>query len=98
MSTSKVQPGWTRPESPIHEGERTCRGASASRERWTAWEGRFIRAYMPDQHRRFFEKIPFVFTGLVDHSGQPGASMLVGHPGFIRPHAHAYKTIFCRRW
>ncbi len=57
MSTSKVQPGWTRPESPIHEGERTCRGASASRERWTAWEGRFIRAYMPDQHREFYSAL-----------------------------------------
>lgn len=44
---------------------------------------KFIRDYMPDQHREFFTQIPFILLGAVDESGQPWASILVGQPGFI---------------
>ncbi|MDX2244913.1 MAG: pyridoxamine 5'-phosphate oxidase family protein [Leptolyngbyaceae cyanobacterium bins.302] len=44
---------------------------------------KFIRDYMPDQHREFFAQIPFILLGAVDKHGQPWASILVGQPGFI---------------
>lgn len=44
---------------------------------------KFIRNYMPDQHREFFAQIPFILLGAVDNHGQPWASILAGQPGFI---------------
>jgi len=43
----------------------------------------YVRDHMPDQHRRFFEELPFFFLGALDASGQPWATMLAGAPGFI---------------
>lgn len=42
-----------------------------------------IRDFMPDQHRAFFEQLPFVIAGTVDGHGQPWASVLAQPPGFI---------------
>lgn len=48
---------------------------------------KFIRDYMPEQHREFFAQLPFILLGAVDEHGQPWASILVGQPGFISsPH------------
>jgi len=42
-----------------------------------------IRAFMPDQHRRFFEALPYLFLGVSDSDGWPLATMLAGAPGFL---------------
>ncbi|WP_368184944.1 pyridoxamine 5'-phosphate oxidase family protein [Aestuariibius sp. HNIBRBA575] len=42
-----------------------------------------IRPFMPDQHRAFFEQLPFVVMGSVDDHGWPWASILTGGKGFI---------------
>ncbi len=42
-----------------------------------------IRPFMPDQHREFFEMLPFVVVGLTDERGRPWSTMCVGDPGFI---------------
>lgn len=42
-----------------------------------------IRPIMPDQHREFFEMLPFVVVGLTDEHGRPWSTMCVGDPGFI---------------
>jgi predicted pyridoxine 5'-phosphate oxidase superfamily flavin-nucleotide-binding protein len=48
-----------------------------------------IRGFMPEQHRDFFEHLPFVITGTVDAQGQPWASVLASPPGFISsPNPH----------
>ena len=44
--------------------------------------GGAIRAFMPDQHRSFFELLPFLFAGTADDEGWPQATMLAGAPGF----------------
>lgn len=44
---------------------------------------KFIRDYMPDQHREFFAQIPFILLGAVDGQGQPWASILIGQLGFV---------------
>ncbi|MDR7036313.1 putative pyridoxine 5'-phosphate oxidase superfamily flavin-nucleotide-binding protein [Methylobacterium sp. BE186] len=42
-----------------------------------------IRAFMPEQHRGFFAGLPYLFVGLVDHTGAPVATLLSGPPGFV---------------
>ncbi|WP_353641041.1 pyridoxamine 5'-phosphate oxidase family protein [Mesorhizobium sp. WSM2239] len=41
-----------------------------------------IRGFMPDQHRSFFELLPYLFAGVADEEGWPLATMLTGAPGF----------------
>ncbi len=69
----------------FHEGERAVqsRVGAAVRERMEQIGPRVIRDFMPDQHREFFEQLPFVVAGTVDDAGQPWASMLAQPPGFI---------------
>lgn len=44
---------------------------------------RVIRDYMPDQHREFYEMLPFVVLGSVGQDGTPFASVITGSPGFV---------------
>ncbi|WP_108883428.1 pyridoxamine 5'-phosphate oxidase family protein [Anderseniella sp. Alg231-50] len=43
-----------------------------------------IRPFMPDQHRTFFEMLPFAVVGMTDEHGRPWSTLCVGEPGFIR--------------
>lgn len=75
----------------FHEGERAvqARVGAAVRERMEQIGPRVIRDFMPDQHREFFEQLPFIVAGTVDEAGQPWASVLARPPGFIHsPDAH----------
>ena len=76
-------PGWTRTESPFHEGELAIQARMGAQERMDKLGRRMIREFMPEQHREFFAKLPYMIVGTVDESGQPWASILVGQPGFI---------------
>ena len=38
---------------------------------------KMIRTFMPDQHRAFFEQLPFLVTASVDQDGWPWATLLV---------------------
>lgn len=44
---------------------------------------RMFSQVMPDQHREFYENLPFVIIGHADDEGWPWASMLTGRPGFM---------------
>jgi len=44
---------------------------------------RFVRDYMPDQHREFFEQLPFVVLGTVARDGTVWATLRAGLPGFL---------------
>ena len=68
----------------FHEGERAVQARVGVRERMAQLGPRVIRDFMPDQHREFFEQLPFVVVGTADGSGQPWASVLAQPPGFIR--------------
>lgn len=64
--------GW-----PFHRGELEAQdraGGGAS--------GGAIRDFMPDQHRRFFEALPFVLAASSDR-GWPVATVWTGAPGFL---------------
>jgi len=42
-----------------------------------------VRRFMPEQHREFYESLPFIVAGLVSPDDAPWATFLFGEPGFI---------------
>jgi len=46
-------------------------------------KGLGIRNFMPDQHRSFFELLPYLFVAITDANGWPLATMLTGQAGFV---------------
>ncbi|MBC8070291.1 MAG: pyridoxamine 5'-phosphate oxidase family protein [Deltaproteobacteria bacterium] len=77
-------PGWPRPSSPYHAGERAIHDRLGIGERVERFGRNVIRAALPDQHRELFEELPFVVVGSLDEHGQPWASIVAGPPGFVR--------------
>lgn len=75
--------GWTRTESPFHEGELAIQARLGAQERMDRQGRRFIRTFLPEQHREFFAQLAYVVIGAVDASGALWASILVGNPGFL---------------
>ncbi|MEO0947732.1 MAG: pyridoxamine 5'-phosphate oxidase family protein [Cyanobacteria bacterium J06641_5] len=76
-------PGWTRSEAPFHQGEIAIHTRMGVREKIDEIGRRVIRDFLPEQHRKFFAKIPYIIVGSVDDVGRPWASVLLGNPGFI---------------
>jgi hypothetical protein len=70
-------------DSPWHDGERTLHQRLGIEERMEETGSRSIRRFMPDQHRRFFEQLPFILLGSTDRRGAIWASVLAGPPGFV---------------
>lgn len=81
----------TSTRSPFHRGERDIQSRFGVREQMEDVGQRFIRDYMPDEHRQFYAQLPFLLIGSVDKSGRPWASVLVGRPGFA--HSPDPKTL-----
>lgn len=73
MSTDKV----------YHGGEVAVQEQAGVRDLAQRRAG-MILPFMSDQHRVFFEILPFVVVGLVDGQGRPWSTFSVGEPGFIR--------------
>lgn len=42
-----------------------------------------IRDFMPDQHRSFFARLPYILLAVNDAAGWPLATLLEGEPGFV---------------
>ncbi len=72
------------PADPFHAGERELQSLAGVREQSDGLGRRMIRRAMPDQHREFFARLPFVIVGSVGDGAQPHASVLAGPPGFMR--------------
>ncbi|OOG44985.1 pyridoxamine 5'-phosphate oxidase family protein [Polaromonas sp. A23] len=68
----------------FHAGERAVQARVGVESRMEQLGPRVIRDFMPEQHRAFFEQLPFLIAGTVDADGQPWASVLAQPPGFIR--------------
>lgn len=76
--------GWTRADSPFHEGEKAVQTRMGVRERIETLGRRMVREYLPDQHRAFYRMLPFLLVGTTDEQGWPWVSLLAGQPGFIQ--------------
>ena len=68
--------------SPFHEGELALQARAGMQEKIARYGQRAIRPFMPEEHREFFEELPFLFVASLDDSGRPWASMVWGIPGF----------------
>ncbi|WP_448098841.1 2Fe-2S iron-sulfur cluster-binding protein [Luteibacter yeojuensis] len=66
-----------------HEGETFIQEKVGVAERMAVVGQRVVRDFMPDQHRAFYEQLPFVVLGSVDAHGGPWATFLAGTPGFM---------------
>ncbi|MFP3848632.1 pyridoxamine 5'-phosphate oxidase family protein [Pseudomonas sp. W5-01] len=74
----------TETASPWHSGERALQAKVGVAERMETLGKRVIRDYMPDQHREFYEHLPYLIIGAVDPEGWPWASLLDAQSGFIQ--------------
>lgn len=70
--------------SPFHHGEREVQEKLGVRDKMEHFGKRVIRDHMPQQHRDFYEQLPFVLAGFIDDQGAPWASFLYGDKGFIQ--------------
>ncbi|MFJ3045916.1 pyridoxamine 5'-phosphate oxidase family protein [Herbaspirillum chlorophenolicum] len=85
------------PEAPhqaFHRGERFAQQRAGMLEKMATVGPRVIRDFMPDQHREFFEQLPFMVVGSVDAEGRPWASIMTGAPGFV--HSSDERTLQVR--
>jgi ferredoxin-NADP reductase/predicted pyridoxine 5'-phosphate oxidase superfamily flavin-nucleotide-binding protein len=81
--------------SPFHQGEQAVQTRMGVREMAEQLGRRMVKDHMPDQHRDFYQQLPLVFVGSVDHLGRPWASVVVGKPGFMTspdPRKLAFET------
>jgi hypothetical protein len=69
--------------APFHAGEEAVQLRVGVRESIAQWAGQAIRPFMPEQHRAFFAKLPFMVASARDGEGRPWATLLVGSPGFV---------------
>ncbi|GLK90195.1 pyridoxamine 5'-phosphate oxidase family protein [Pseudomonas turukhanskensis] len=68
--------------SPWHAGERAMQQKIGASDRMEVAGQKFIRDYMPDQHRDFYRQLPFMVVGALDAEGRPWATLLEGPEGF----------------
>src|SRR4029077_7374084 len=81
---------WPHAASPFHPGERAIQQRLGVRERVEDGGRRLIRDFLPDEHRDFYARLPFIVLGTVDAEGWPAASIVSGKPGFVSsPHPKA---------
>jgi predicted pyridoxine 5'-phosphate oxidase superfamily flavin-nucleotide-binding protein len=70
-----------------HKGEIEAQTRTGIAEHMAEIGPKVIRDFMPDQHRAFFEQLPFVVIGSLDAGQRPWASIVAGLPGFASsPH------------
>ena len=69
--------------TPFHEGERSAQARLGLEESVGSWARRFIRPFMPDQHRAFYAKLPFMVVAARDDRGRPWATLIAREPGFV---------------
>jgi len=74
---------WNREISPFHPGEQKLQARLGKQEQMEQMGRRVIRSFLPQQHRRFYAELPYLFLGGVDAEDRPWATLLTGEPGFV---------------
>ena len=69
--------------SPWHVGEVEMQQRAGVAERMHSIGAKVIRDHMPDQHREFYERLPYLVIGAVDEQGWPWASLIDADAGFM---------------
>ena len=80
-----MQPEFDRhnPASPFHVGEQTVQSRTGVRQSIESWARKVIRPFMPNQHREFYSKLPFVVAAARDADDRQWVTLLAGPPDFI---------------
>ncbi|MFT6779695.1 MAG: putative pyridoxine 5'-phosphate oxidase superfamily flavin-nucleotide-binding protein, partial [Paraglaciecola sp.] len=52
-------------ESPFHEGEKIMQSKVGKRDAMESFGRRVIRSFMPEQHREFYQQLPFIVVGSI---------------------------------
>ena len=73
----------TEQTSPFHPGERFIQDLLGVRDVAERRGKAMFKSALTEQHRKFFEQLPYVITGHIDEAGQLWAGLIVGQPGFI---------------
>jgi uncharacterized protein len=71
-------------ESPFHEGEQKVQSRLGVRDEIEPWARQVVRPYLPEEHRVFYESLPFLIAAARDLEGRPWVTLLAGAPGFVR--------------
>lgn len=74
----------TTKNDPYHPGEVHFQKIMGVDERLQSIGKKILRTNIIEQHRLFFESMPYVFISVLDDLGQPWGFMLEGEPGFIQ--------------
>lgn len=69
--------------SLFHEGEIAMQRSVGMADRMEHIGTKVVRDFMPDQHRDFYARLPFILVATVDDTGDVWPTMLTGQPGFI---------------
>ncbi len=67
----------------FHEGEVALQRSVGMAERMAQIGGRIIRDRLPDEHRDFFARLPFVVAASIDSAGNVWPTLLSGNAGFV---------------
>lgn len=67
----------------FHEGEIALQRSVGMAERIKSIGAKVVRDFMPDQHREFYARLPFIVAATVDESGDVWPTMFTGQPGFV---------------
>jgi ferredoxin-NADP reductase/predicted pyridoxine 5'-phosphate oxidase superfamily flavin-nucleotide-binding protein len=70
--------------SPFHAGEQQVQQRLGVRDEIEPWARKVVRGHLPDEHRRFYARLPFVVAAARDARGRPWPTLLAGEPGFVR--------------
>ena len=81
--------------NPFHAGELKAQERAGAKD-VADWAASFIRPLMPDQHRTFFEQLPFLVLAGADTEGRHWVTLLDGEEGFVRSPDASMLTINTR--
>jgi len=71
-------------ESPFHAGELRAQAHAGVLDSITPAARQAVRPYMPEQHRSFYQALPFLVAAARDDRDRPWVTLLTGRPGFAR--------------
>ncbi|MBE9563642.1 MAG: pyridoxamine 5'-phosphate oxidase family protein [Proteobacteria bacterium] len=80
-------------DSHFHAGEQAIQTRLGVRESMERFSKQVIASFMPEQHREFYQQLPFIMLGHADKNGWPWATMLVNDAGFITSENNKKLTI-----
>lgn len=73
--------------SPFHRGEQAIQTRLGVRDKMERFGQQVIRDYLPQEHRDFYQQLPYILAGHADSNGWPWASMLFNQSSLmVSPH------------